>query len=111
ADGPGSVVARRSTFRSTPDERISTSKTEDATVVLALRRRKLPRESRESFMKPAQVRQLRKDVLRATQGALAAQLDSPDTGRPVSMSAICRWERGTLPVPLWAARRIRKLAE
>ena len=72
---------------------------------------KVERPQRRSFMHPDELRRLRCNVIRATQKALAEQLLSPESGEPVSNFTVCRWEAGARPVPLWAARRIRNIAE
>ena len=79
--------------------------------VTEMRRRIRLRKPRRTFMKAEEVRRLREQVMRVTQPALAEQLDDPDTGEPISISTISRWEGGTLAVPLWAARRIKRLAD
>lgn len=81
----------------------------DTTSEMRSRIRKV-RKPRKTFMRPEDARSMREVVLRATQAALAEQLDDPDTGEPISTATISRWESGVQSVPLWAARRIRKLA-
>jgi hypothetical protein len=83
---------------------------QDAGTVRAMRKRRAPREPHRSFMAAAEVVRLRTEVIRTTQEALAAELVRPDNGQPVSKYTLCRWERGHLAVPLWAARRIKALA-
>jgi hypothetical protein len=62
-------------------------------------------------MTPAEARNLRVGAIRATQQQIADQIVSPNTGEPVSGAWICRMERGQRSVPLWMARRLRRLAE
>ena len=69
------------------------------------------RKPRRSFMKPGEFAVLRQVVIRATQERVAEQLVDPDTGQPVTRNCLSAWERGARPVPLWAARRVRDLAE
>jgi len=83
------------------------SKREDAATVAALRRGHRPRQS---FLTGEELQRLRSSVLRITQTTLAKALTSPDTGAPVSVSTLCRWESGEFVIPLWAARRIRQFA-
>lgn len=66
---------------------------------------------KRSFMAPNELRTLRTTVLRVTQKMLAEQMIHPDDGLPVAQVRISEWEGGTRCVPLWAARRIRELAE
>lgn len=67
--------------------------------------------ARRLFMRPETLHRLRTDVLRVSQGDLCKVIDSPDTGEPISIATFSRWERGKLIIPLWAARRVRKLVE
>ena len=64
-----------------------------------------------SFMTPPELRTTRMNVLRVTQSRLSEQLIKPDTGLPVTTGTVCFWESGLRPIPLWAARRVRDLAE
>lgn len=84
----------------------------DDGAVRTMRRRRIrtPREPHRSFMAPEEVIRLRTEIIKTTQEALAGEMLRPDTGEPVSKYTLCRWERGRLAVPLWAARRIRALA-
>lgn len=82
---------------------------EDDQTVQEMRGRDTP--APRSFMTASEMRTVRATVLRVTQGKLAEQLIKPTTGAPVTASIVCRWELGERPVPLWAARRIRDLAE
>ena len=84
---------------------------DDAGAVKSMRTRKRPREPNRSFMAAEEVARLRTEIIRVTQDALASELVRPDTGAPISKFTLCRWERGKLAVPLWAARRIRLLAQ
>jgi len=83
----------------------------DVSLVEGMRESKIERAPRRSFMHPDEVRRLRRMVIRVTQQKLAEQMLKPESGEPVSNIAVCRWERGMRPVPLWAARRLRHLAE
>jgi hypothetical protein len=83
---------------------------EDDQTVEEMRIPKARPESR-SFMAAGELRLTRCTVLRVSQARLAEQLIDPSNGRPVSGPAVCLWETGRRPVPLWAARRIKDLAE
>jgi hypothetical protein len=82
---------------------------EDDQTVEEMRSRDVP--APRSFMTAAELRVIRFQTLRVTQGKLAEQLIKPTTGQPITAGLISRWEAGVRPVPLWAARRIRDLAE
>lgn len=84
---------------------------EDDETVESMRSVKARRPKR-SFMAPNELRLLRM-TMRVTQEGLAKQLLDPDDGLPLKQSTISQWESGTrgYVVPLWAARRIRELAE
>jgi DNA-binding transcriptional regulator YiaG len=82
---------------------------EDDQTVQEMRGRDTP--APRSFMTASEMRSIRATVLRVTQGKLAEQLIKPTTGEPVTTGMVSRWEIGERPVPLWAARRIRDLAE
>jgi hypothetical protein len=60
-------------------------------------------------MNHTSVREIRIDILKVTQVALAKNLLDPSTGEPISSDLVCRWEKGDRAVPLWAARRIKSL--
>jgi hypothetical protein len=64
-----------------------------------------------SFMTIQELRTLRETVLRVTRQKLCEQLIRPETGRPLPLSTYAFWETGRRAVPLWAARRVRDLAE
>ncbi len=80
-------------------------------IVRDMRERKAAPRQRRSFMPPHEFVRLRKSILHVTQKVLAEEMISPQTGEPVSNFTLCRWERGMSPVPLWAARRLRALAQ
>lgn len=63
-----------------------------------------------SFMHPDEMRSLRMNVLHVSQRELATQMISPFNGYPIAHYTVCKWERALIPVPLWAARRMRELA-
>jgi len=87
------------------------SRATDFEVVKAMREKvPKPKVVRRSFMPPREFTRMRSDVLRVTQRALADEMIHPETGEPITNFTICRWERGTSPVPLWAARRLKALA-
>lgn len=67
------------------------------------------RAQRISFMKASDVKHLRVNVLKQTVREIAKVLYSPNTGKPVMFSTVCKWELGALPVPLWASRALRRL--
>jgi hypothetical protein len=69
------------------------------------------RKLRRSFIGPGELVSLRTLVIRVPQTRLVEQLVDPCTGEPVTRNALSHWERGTRPVPLWVARRVRDLAE
>ena len=79
----------------------------DAQTIKEMREKK----ARRAFMTPQEFQRLRETVLCVTQPALAEVMQSPLTGEPVSRYTVCRWERGITPVPLWAARRLRRMVE
>lgn len=81
------------------------------TTVLKSMRKKNVRAERRSFLPPLEFKRLRTDILMVSQQSLANHLINPVTGEPVVTATICRWERGVASVPLWAARRLRHLAE
>lgn len=64
-----------------------------------------------SFMAPGELLHIRREVLLVPQARLCEQLIDPTDGEACSTTTLSRWERGSRPVPLWAARRIRDLAE
>ena len=66
---------------------------------------------RRTWMTAAELKNLRENIIRCTQRALAKQLLNPSSGEPINYSIVSRWEDGTRPVPLWAARHIRILGE
>jgi DNA-binding transcriptional regulator YiaG len=68
------------------------------------------RRRKRSFMSASELRLLRNTVIKVTQAELGAELINPDEGLPVRQSQVCAWESGRR-VPLWAARRVRELAE
>lgn len=70
-----------------------------------------PKPVPKTFMAASELRVLRATVLRVTQAKLAEQLIKPDDGRPATKGTVYLWEHGLRAVPLWAARRIRDLAE
>src|SRR3972149_236730 len=94
--------------RSTSDGESGEEMSETSRTMEAVRQKRV-REPRRSFMAPDEVVRLRTQVIRATQESLAEELVRPDTGESVSKYTLCRWERGRLAVPLWAARRLRAL--
>ena len=65
----------------------------------------------KTFMSAYELKQLRSRVIRVTQSQLASQLIKPDTGQPITMSTLSRWERGDRRVPRWAAMVVRTLAD
>jgi hypothetical protein len=82
------------------------SKRQDTATMAAVRRGHQPRRS---FLKHEEFRRLRAGVLRITQTILARALISPDTGAPIGVSTVSRWEAGEFAIPLWAAKRIRQM--
>jgi len=62
-------------------------------------------------MLPTELRSLRTGVLRVTRLKLCDQLIRPENGKPLPLSTFSFWEDGKRPIPLWAARRVRELAE
>ena len=85
---------------------------EDDLTVIEMRS-KPPRSTppRHTFMEASELRRIRVSVIRVERRMLAEQLIRPDTGEPVEATTIGSWERGKRPIPLWAARRIKDLAE
>lgn len=69
------------------------------------------RQPTRSYMSAEDLSTIRKTVLRTTLANLAEQLIRPDTGRPVTTSALCRYANGTRPVPAWVAEQVLVLAE
>lgn len=69
------------------------------------------RRRKRSFMTPSELRLLRNTAIKVTQSQLASELINPDEGLPIKQSQVCAWETGARRVPLWAARRVRELAE
>ena len=85
---------------------------EDHLTVIEMRRQDSDRfDLRREFMSAGELVNLRTEVLRVTQDRLVEQLISPSTGVPIKRAAVSLWEKGRRPIPLWAARRIRNLAE
>ena len=74
-------------------------------------RKKMKVTQRKSHMKPDEFKHIRVEVIKTTQSALAGILKNPDNGESIAPSVLSRWEKGLLPVPLWAAQRIRMLGE
>lgn len=81
---------------------------EDDITVQSIRK---TRPQKRSFMAPSELRLLRSTVIKVSQEKLAAELIKPDDGLPVSQHRICNWETGVRRIPLWAARRVRELAD
>lgn len=69
------------------------------------------RQPSRSYMSAADLSTIRTEILRTTLKNLALQLIRPDTGRPVTTSALCRYANGTRPVPPWVAEQVLILAE
>ncbi len=84
---------------------------EDDATVSEMRGVPRPKPPKRSFMTQEELRLLRLTVIKVAQGKLAEQLLKPEDGLPVKQSRISDWETGVRPIPLWAARRIRELAE
>ena len=85
---------------------------EDDLTVVEMRdkvQRKKPKKP--AFMQAGELRVIRKTILRVTMVKLAEQLIRPDIGESLKWNTISFWENGHRPIPLWAARRIRDLAE
>lgn len=72
---------------------------------------KQPVLPRRSFMSGNELLDIRHNVLNVTQEALAELVENPSTGDPITTATISRWENESLSVPLWAAKRLRELAE
>jgi hypothetical protein len=81
----------------------------DTDLVREMRIKSKPRISRRAFMRPSEFRRVRETILIVRQDTLAENLINPSTGQPVSGAAICRWETGQRPIPLWVARRMKAL--
>lgn len=69
------------------------------------------KKPRRSFMKPGELVLLRRTVIKVSQARLVEQLVSPENGLPIAACTLSLYESGARPVPLWAARRIRELAQ
>lgn len=69
------------------------------------------RQPSRSFMSAVDLNKIRTMVLRTTLKNLAQQLIRPDTGRPVTTSALCRYANGKRPIPSWVAEQVLILAE
>jgi hypothetical protein len=69
------------------------------------------RQPTRSYMSAVDLRAIRTTVLRTTLARLAEQLIRPDTGSPITTSALCRYTNGTRPVPPWVAEQVLILAE
>jgi hypothetical protein len=69
------------------------------------------RKLRRSFVAPGELVSLRTLVIRVSQTRLVEALIDPCTGEPLTRNALSHYERGTRPVPLWVARRVRDLAD
>ena len=75
-------------------------------------RRVVERENlKPEFISPGELFSIRTQALRVTQGRVVEQLINPSTGRPCTVAAYCRWEKGHRPIPLWVARKMRDLEE
>lgn len=70
-----------------------------------------PENVRRSFMVAEELKRLRMVIFRITQEQLARQLINPSTGAHISTNLVSKWECSLRPVPLWAARKVRLLAE
>jgi hypothetical protein len=70
-----------------------------------------PRAPTRSYMSPLDLSELRTKILKTTLAKLAQQLIRPDTGRPITTSALCRYANGTRPIPQWVAEQVILLAE
>lgn len=68
-------------------------------------------EEKPTFMSSAEFRDIRIRVLQATQESLAEQLISPETGHAVKHGTVFKWEHSRRAIPLWAARKMRSLAD
>lgn len=85
---------------------------EDDATVEEMRKSTKPKPAlKRSFMSPGELLNIRTVVLRVSQRKLGEQLLNPSNGQPCSVPQISYWETGSRAVPLWAARRIRDLAE
>lgn len=69
------------------------------------------RKPTRSYMNAADLNSIRKLVLRTTLARLAEQLIRPDTGKPITTSALCKYTNGQRPVPAWVAEQVLLLAE
>ena len=69
------------------------------------------RKPTRSYMKAQDLEAIRTRVLKTTLTKLAKQLIRPDTGMPITTSALCRYSNGTRPVPQWVAEQVLLLAE
>ena len=65
----------------------------------------------KTFMSASELKDLRSRVIRVTQAQLSQQLIRPDTGQPITLSTLSRWERGDRRVPRWASLVVRTLAD
>jgi hypothetical protein len=84
---------------------------EDDLTVVEMRREHGQSRLDKPFMSPGELINIRTVILRVTQVRLTEQLLDPSTGEQINQSSICLWEKGQRPIPLWAARHIRALAE
>jgi hypothetical protein len=66
---------------------------------------------KKSFMSHGEMKHIRTDLLHVTQRRLCAALIDPSDGEPIQGPMYSYWESGKRSIPLWAARRMRDLAE
>lgn len=64
-----------------------------------------------SFMARGELIGIRKSILKVSQPRLCEKLINPSTGDKIMRNTLSGWEIGLRPVPLWAARRLRNLAD
>jgi len=84
---------------------------DDLTIKELRKKEKKERPLRRSFMSAGEAKHIRTELLRITQKRLVEALISPIDGEPILVSLYSHWEKGSRPIPLWAARRMRDLAE
>lgn len=84
---------------------------EDDQTVNEMRRVIEKERLRPEFISSGELLSIRTQALRVPQSRVVEQLINPATGKPCTIAAYCRWEKGYRPAPLWVARRMRDLAE
>jgi hypothetical protein len=79
--------------------------------VVTLNELRAGRSPTRSYMSAQDLTDIRVTVLQTSLKLLAEQLIRPDTGRPITTSALCRYANGSRPVPQWVAQQVLHLAE